>query len=59
MTLRDGLVGGQSMLEYAVLIAAVTSALVMMSGYVSNAFSAHTKAIEVELNGATQDNQPN
>ncbi len=52
------MVSGQSMLEYAVLLAAVTSALVLMSDYVQKAFSAHTKAIEVELNGATQDNRP-
>ena len=45
-------------MEYAVLIAAVTSALVVMTGYISKAFNAHAKAIEVELNGATEDNTP-
>ena len=49
---------GQSMLEYAVLVAAVTSALVLMSDYVRRAFNAHAKAIEVELNGAVEDNSP-
>lgn len=47
---------GQSLLEYAVLIAAVVSALVVMSDYVRRAFNAHAEAIEEELNGATEDN---
>ena len=46
------------MVEYAVLIAAVVSALVLMSDYVHQAFNAHAKSIEEELNGATEDNQP-
>ncbi len=54
---RDA-VRGQSMLEYAVLVAAVTSALVLMSDYVRRAFNAHAKAIEVELNGAVEENSP-
>lgn len=45
---------GQSLVEYAVLIAAVTAALVVMSDYVRRAFNAHAEAIEEELNGATQ-----
>lgn len=45
---------GQSMLEYAVLVGAVTVALLVMSDYVRKAFNAHAKAVEVELNGATQ-----
>ena len=45
---------GQSMLEYAVLIGAVVMALVVMSDYIRKAFNAHVKAVEVELNGATQ-----
>ncbi len=45
---------GQSMLEYAVLIGAVVMALIVMSDYVRKAFNAHAKAVEVELNGATQ-----
>jgi len=49
---------GQSMLEYAVLIAAVASALILMSDYVRKAFNAHAEAIEEELNGATEDNKP-
>lgn len=49
---------GQSMIEYAVLVAAVTSALVLMSTYVRRAFNAHAKTIEVELNGATEENDP-
>ena len=46
---------GQSLLEYAVLVAAVTSALVIMSDYIRRAFNAHAEAIEEELNGATED----
>ena len=49
---------GQSLLEYAVLVAAVVSALVLMSDYVRKAFNAHAEAIEEELNGATDDNPP-
>ena len=45
---------GQSMIEYAVLIAAVTAALVVMSDYVRRAFNAHAESIEEELNGATE-----
>ena len=45
---------GQSLVEYAVLVAAVAAALVIMSDYVRRAFNAHAKAIEEELNGATQ-----
>ncbi len=48
------LTGGQSLVEYAVLVAAVTAALVIMSDYVRRAFNAHAEAIEEELNGATQ-----
>ena len=46
---------GQSLLEYAVLVAAVTSALIVMSDYIRRAFNAHAEAIEEELNGATED----
>ena len=46
------------MLEYAVLVAAVTSAIVIMSEYVRKAFNAHAKTVEEELNGATQNNPP-
>ena len=49
---------GQSMLEYAVLVAAVASAVIVMSNYVKRAFDAHAEAIEEELNGATEDNVP-
>lgn len=49
---------GQSMLEYAVMVAAVTSALILMTDYVRKAFNAHAKALEEELNGATQNNAP-
>ena len=45
---------GQSLIEYAVLVAAVTAALVAMSDYVRRAFNAHAEAIEEELNGATE-----
>ena len=42
------------MLEYSVLIAAVTAAMVLMSDYVRKAFNAHAETIEEELNGATE-----
>ena len=45
---------GQSFIEYAVLVAAVTAALVVMSDYVRRAFSAHAEGIEQELNGSTE-----
>ena len=45
---------GQSMLEYSVLIAAVTAAMVIMADYVRKAFNAHAETIEEELNGATE-----
>ena len=45
---------GQSIIEYAVLVAAVTAALVVMSDYVRRAFNAHAESIEEELNGATE-----
>ncbi len=48
----------QSMLEYAVLVAAVATAVVVMSDYVRRAFNAHAESIEEELNGATEDNAP-
>jgi len=50
---------GQSILEYAVLVGAVTSALILMSEYVRNAFNAHANAIEQELSGAVDENKPN
>ena len=40
------------------LVAAVTSALVIMSDYIRRAFNAHAEAIEEELNGATEENLP-
>lgn len=49
---------GQSMLEYVVLVAAVASALIVMSDYIRRAFNAHAEVIERELNGATEDNTP-
>ena len=45
---------GQSMVEYAVLLAAVGAALVLASDYVRKAFNAHAKALQEELNGATE-----
>ena len=49
---------GQSILEYAVLVGAVTAAVVLMFEYVNQAFNAHANAIEGELNGATEENKP-
>lgn len=54
----SGLRQGQSMVEYAVLVAAVATALLVMSDYIRKAFNAHAEAIEEELNGATEDNDP-
>ena len=49
--MRRGRWSGQSLLEYSVLVAAVTAALVMLSQYVHFAFTAHTIQIEDELSG--------
>ena len=49
---------GQSTLEYVVLIAAVVSALVVMSDYIRRSFNAHGNALEEQLNGAITDNAP-
>ena len=46
------------MMEYAVLVAAIAAAVVLMSDYVRRAFIAHAQAIEEELNGATEENTP-
>ena len=43
--------GGQWLLEYSVLVAAVTVALVMLSNYVRMAFTMHTLDVEDELSG--------
>ncbi len=58
ITKSRGAQSGQSMLEYAVMVAAVASALIVMTDYVRNAFRAHANAIEEELNGATEENKP-
>lgn len=44
---------GQSMLEYAVLIATVAVALVALTDYVSRAFNTEAGNIEDELSGGT------
>jgi uncharacterized protein (UPF0333 family) len=49
---------GQSMLEYTVLVGAVAMAVVLMTTYVRQAFNAHAKTIEIELNGAVAENRP-
>ena len=43
--------GGQSLLEYSVLVAAVAAGLIAVSHFVRMAFSAHTIDIEEELSG--------
>ena len=53
MANRHGSLRGQSVLEYAVLVAAVSGALIIMSDYIRKAFNAHAETIEEELNGAT------
>ena len=50
--------GGQSALEYVMLVAAVASALILMGNYVGRAFNAHGNALEEQLNGAVKDNVP-
>lgn len=47
--------GGQSMLEYAVLIGTVTTALALLSDYVLRAFNEHARQIEDELSGSTEE----
>ena len=42
---------GQSLLEYAVLVAVVTSALALIASYIRQAVDANTKMIEDELSG--------
>ena len=42
---------GQSLLEYGVLVAAVTTALLVMSDYIHRAYTARADTIEDELNG--------
>lgn len=49
---------GQSLLEYAVMISAVTVAILLMTEYAQRAFNAQAKLVEVELNGAVEDNRP-
>ena len=49
---------GQSVLEYTVLVGVVTMAVILMSTYVRRAFNAHSKTIEIELNGAVAENRP-
>jgi len=50
-TARRGLSSqGQLALEYAVLVAAVLTAVVLMSRYTQKAFSAHVNQIEEERN---------
>ncbi len=49
---------GQSIVEYAVLVAAVAAAVVVMADYVQKAFNAHQEAVEEELNGAVEENRP-
>jgi len=47
--------GGQSILEYAVLIAVAAAAVVAMSTYVQRAVQAHVKNVEQELNAAKSE----
>ena len=42
---------GQSLLEYSVLVGAVTVAMIAVAQYVRMAFTAHTIDIEEELSG--------
>ena len=50
---------GQHMLEYAVLVAAVSASLIVMADYVRRAFNAQAKAIQEEMNGASSENMTN
>ena len=49
---------GQSMLEYALLVVAVTSAVVLMSDYVRRSLNGFSRALQQELVGAEQNNRP-
>lgn len=46
------------MLECAVVLAAVVTALVLMSGYVGQAFDANTKRVQEELTRVVKENRP-
>lgn len=47
--------GGQAMLEYAVLVAAAVSAVMVMAQYVNWGLQAHMDDIEQEFTGGTQE----
>lgn len=49
---------GQSTIEYAVLLAAVVAAIVVMGDYVRRAMNAHGNSVEEQMNGAVVDNSP-
>ena len=51
-------VRGQSTMEYAVLLAAVVAAIVVMGDYIRRAMNAHGNSVEEQLNGAVLDNSP-
>jgi hypothetical protein len=51
-------VQGQSTMEYAIMLAAVVAAVVVMGGYVREAMNAHGNSVEEQLNGAVRDNRP-
>ncbi len=49
---------GQYTIEWAVLMAAVVIAAMLMRGYVRGALRANVKSTEMQLNGAMLDNRP-
>ena len=49
---------GQSMLEYALLVVAVSSAVVLMSDYVRRSLNGFSRSLQQELMGAEKDNRP-
>ena len=49
---------GQFTMEWAVLLAAVVIAAIVMRDYVFDAMRANVKFTEMQLNGAIHDNRP-
>lgn len=47
--------GGQSILEYAILISVVSAALITMSLYVRRAIQANLKTIQNQINAETNE----
>lgn len=53
-----GCIKGQFTLEWAVLLIAVVTAMLLMRPYVRDAMRANVKSTEIQLNTAMRDNRP-